>query len=142
MPVGVFFFFLHLCAERDDNQASWTRTAATVLLNIPLSLPQTCRFSLSDGVKVYVSGFRGWEGGRESHGAAAGAIPSGWLEPCTAPRVISHYMLSVLSGLAARYFTYQRGKNPTGSGAPLSPNTLIGSLSANLLPPKHCLGFN
>lgn len=57
MPVGVFFFFLHLCAERDDNQASWTRTAATVLLNIPLSLPQTCRFSLSDGVKVYVSGF-------------------------------------------------------------------------------------
>lgn len=110
MPVGVFFFFLHLCAERDDNQASWTRTAATVLLNIPLSLPQTCRFSLSDGVKVYVSGFRGWEGGRESHGAAAGAILSGWLEPCAAPRVISHYMLSVLSGLAARYFTYQRGK--------------------------------
>lgn len=142
MPVGVFFFFLHLCAERDDNQASWTRTAATVLLNIPLSLPQTCRFRYQMALKYMRLVFRGWEGGRESHGAAAGAILSGWLEPCAAPRVISHYMLSALSGLAARYFTYQRGKNPTGSGAPLSPNTLIGSLSANLLPPKHCLGFN
>lgn len=142
MPVGVFFFFLHLCAERDDNQASWTRTAATVLLNIPLSLPQTCRFRYQMALKYMRLVFRGWEGGRESHGAAVGAILSGWLEPCAAPRVISHYMLSALSGLAARYFTYQRGKNPTGSGAPLSPNTLIGSLSANLLPPKHCLGFN
>lgn len=67
------------------------------------------------------------------------------LAACCSPllhrRFFSHYVLSALSGLAARYFTYQRG-NPTGSSAPLSPNTLIGSFSANLLPPKHCLGFN
>lgn len=63
MPVGVFFFFLHLCAERDDNQASWTRTAATVLLNIPLSLPQTCRFRYQMALKYMCLVFEGGKAG-------------------------------------------------------------------------------